>query len=301
MKNLVNDLDVKEIIREIKDNRIFDNRIVASVIIVTYNQSDLLLQNLKSLNKQTVRYFEIIIIDNNEKMDIYTLIKDYSINYIKLNKNYGLSLGRNIGIKYARGEIVIFLDDDALPAQDFVEQHIKAYQTDNILGLRGKSLPRNPGNIYNYFASHYDYGDKIIPCYINLEGNSSFKRKALLKIGGFNPDLAGAGGYEGTELSYRILQKYKDRDKLIYYPNAIIYHDFYKNYIGYIKKLLRHKKNKNKLENQFDKVFKITKDYNFKKNMISEKPQNLLFRFRIRVIKKSAQILLKMYQLINPF
>jgi GT2 family glycosyltransferase len=114
----------------------------ASVIIVTYNNSDLLLLNLDNLNKQIVSDFEIIIIDNNEKIDIFPLIKKYPINYIKLKKNYGLSFARNIGIKLARGEIVIFLDDDAIPAPDFVEKHINAYKEYNIYGLRGKAIPR---------------------------------------------------------------------------------------------------------------------------------------------------------------
>ena len=207
----------------------------ASVIIVTYNHSILLLKNLDSLNKQTVSDFEIMIIDNNEKINIFPLIKNYPINYIKLKKNYGLSLARNIGIKFAKGYIVIFLDDDAIPADDFIEQHIKAYQINDIIGLRGKAIPINNKNIYNHFSYHYNYGNKPIPCYINLEGNSSFKKEELSDIGGFNPKLEGAGGYEGLELSYRILGKYRDKNKLIYYPDAIIYHEYSSNFIEFIK------------------------------------------------------------------
>ena len=263
----------------------------ASVIIVTYNHSILLLKNLDSLNKQTVSDFEIIIIDNNEKIDIFPLIKKYPINYVKLKKNYGLSFARNIGIKLARGEIVIFLDDDAIPASDFVEQHIKAYQINDIIGLRGKAIPTNNKNIYNHFSYHYNYGNKTIPYYINLEGNSSFKKEELSNIGGFNPKLEGAGGYEGLELTYRILGKYRDKNKLIYYPNVVIYHDYSKNFINFIKKRIRHKKNFKMLKEKYKDIFDLIKEYKFNQNLNCNFNYNKLDLLKIRIVKLILSIL----------
>jgi len=270
----------------------------ASVIIVTYNNSDLLLSNLDNLNKQTVSDFEIIIIDNNEKIDIFPLIKKYPINYIKLKKNYGLSFARNIGIKLARGEIVIFLDDDAIPANDFIEEHIRAYKENDILGLRGKSLPRTP-TIYNYFASHYDYGDKTIPCFINLEGNSSFKRDVLIEIGGFNPKLQGAGGYEGLELTYRIVSKYKDKSKLIYYPNAVIYHDYSHNFVKYLRKALRHAKYKDIIEGQFKDIFKLFREYKLSSENSKKDVPSLSLRVKIIMIRKITLFTLRVKKILN--
>ena len=257
----------------------------ASVIIVTYNHSILLLKNLDSLNKQTVSDFEIMIIDNNEKINIFPLIKNYPINYIKLKKNYGLSLARNIGIKFAKGYIVIFLDDDAIPADDFIEQHIKAYQINDIIGLRGKAIPINNKNIYNHFSYHYNYGNKPIPCYINLEGNSSFKKEELSDIGGFNPKLEGAGGYEGLELSYRILGKYRDKNKLIYYPDAIIYHEYSSNFIEFIKKRLRHIKYSKYLKNNYKDIFKFKKNYILNSEIKKDfRDKDIFFRIKFKLL-----------------
>lgn len=280
--------------KEKKEN-IKTEEIKASVVIVTYNNIELLLKNLDSLKNQTIKNFEIILIDNNNKIDLYPLLNDYQVIYKKLYKNYGPCLGRNIGIKYAKGDIVIFLDDDAIPANDFVEQHIKAYRLSDIYGLRGKSLPRKSGNIYNYFAGHYDLGEKIIPWYINLEGNSSFKKEILINIGGFNMEINGAGGHEGIELSYRILKKYNDKNKLVYYPEAIIYHDYSDNFIAYINKIIRHNKNKSKLENISQDIFNLIKEYCLNRNGIQRNSIDFITKLRLMLIKKSAGVIIKIH------
>ena len=296
--NHIKDLDPSLIITEIIDH---NNKILpeASVIIVTYNTNKKLLsQNLGSLDMQTNKDFEIIIVDNSDKADVKQIISSYRLKYIKLNKNYGLSLARNIGIKFAKGDIVIFLDDDAIPAKNFVKEHIRAHKECNILGLRGKSLPRT-STIYNYLASHYDYGDQIIPCFINLEGNSSFKKDVIIEVGGFNPELQGAGGYEGLELTYRIVSKYKDKSKLIYYPNAVIYHDYSHNFIKYLKKALRHAKYKDIIEGQFKDIFKLFREYKLSSENSKKDVPSLSLRVKIIMIRKITLFALRVQKILN--
>ena len=267
----------------------------ASVIIVTYNHSILLLKNLDSLNKQTVSDFEIIIIDNNEKNDIFPLIKNYPINYVKLKKNYGLSLARNIGIKLARGGIVIFLDDDALPANDFVEEHINAYKEYNIYGLRGKAVPATY-SFYNYLAGLYNLGDKVIPCPICLEGNSSFKREVLIEIGGFNSELKGAGGHEGLELTYRFFNKYRDKSKLVYYPKAIIYHDGANTFYKYIKKILRSTRHSELITTRFPRIWEFYSEYNLKPKKLTA--PNFTDRIKLKILLKFTAVILRSRRII---
>ena len=297
--NYIKSLKLDDKIIEVKDT---DNKKVspeASVVIVTYNtDKKLLSQNLESLNMQTDDNFEIIIVDNSDKRDVKSIVSKYSLKYIKLNKNYGLSLARNIGIKFARGNIVIFLDDDAIPADDFIKEHVHAHKEFNIIGLRGKSLPRT-STIYNYLTSHYDYGDKTIPCFINLEGNSSFKRDVLIEIGGFNPKLQGAGGYEGLELTYRIISKYKDKSKLIYYPNAVIYHDYSHNFIKYLKKALRHAKYKDIIEGQFKDIFKLFREYKLSSENLKKDVPSLSLRVKIIMIRKITLFTLRVQKILN--
>lgn len=250
----------ESIIGEIIDKHTSDMPPKASVVIVTYNNKESLVETLDALKNQTVQNFETLIVDNNDRIKIVEFVVKYEIKYIRLKKNYGLTVGRNVGIKYAKGEIVIFLDDDAIPANNFVEEHITAHEMYNIFGLRGKSLPKTK-NIYNHLTSHYDLGDQVIHHHINLEGNSSFKKNILIEIGGFNPKLQGAGGNEGLELTFRALLKYKDKGKFIYHPGAIIYHDYCDTFTKYIKKQLRHTRHKKILKSEFPGIFLFSQEY----------------------------------------
>lgn len=270
----------------------------ASIVIVTYNiDKRLLAQNLDSLSNQTTKDFEILIVDNSDKMDIRPVVSKYVLKYIKLNKNYGLSLGRNVGIKFAKGDIIIFLDDDAIPARDFVENHISAYKS-NISGLRGKSLDRT-STIYNYLTPHYDLGDQIIPYIVNLEGNSSFKRDILIELGGFNPKLQKAGGFEGTELTYRIVMRYNDKNRVVYYPDAIIYHDYSNSFLKYLKKRLRHAKYRIMLKKRFPDLFKFRSEYNIRPKKMGRDNLGMIVRLRLEIIRKLTKWILKGFYFLN--
>lgn len=296
--NHIKDLDMS-IVTEVIDYGSSKALPEASIVIVTYNTGKkLLAQNLDSLSKQKKKDFEILIVDNSDKTDIKPIVSKYILKYIKLKKNYGLSLARNVGTKFARGAIVIFLDDDAIPAHNFVEKHIRAYKEYDIFGLRGKSLPRTP-SIYNYLASHYDLGDQTMPCPINLEGNSSFKRDVLIEMGGFNPELQKAGGHEGTELTYRIVKKYNDKSKLVYYPNAVIYHDFSDTFVKYIKKQLRHAKYSDMLKCLFPDIFDFAGSYNFGSKKMMNKSLNLIIRIKLKVIQELVSLILKVRKLVR--
>ncbi|NJD51871.1 MAG: glycosyltransferase family 2 protein [Candidatus Methanoperedens sp.] len=273
----------------------------ASVVIVTYNtDKDLLSQNLKSLKEQTIKDFEILVVDNSDKVNLREIVSKYNLKYLRLEKNYGPMLARNVGIKYSNGDIIIFLDDDAIPAGNFVEQHIRAYDENNILGLRGKVLPRTY-SIYNYFASHYDLGNQPITCPINIEGNSSFKRTVLFEVGGFNPKLLKVLGHEGIELTYRIICKYKDKSKLIYWPCATIYHNYANTFIKYLRKSLRHAGNADMLKTQYPGIFKFFQQYNLNPNNKKNKTLNLIDKIRLKVIIGFVLLILRTRNLIYKY
>ncbi|OGR95849.1 MAG: hypothetical protein A2V88_13215 [Elusimicrobia bacterium RBG_16_66_12] len=237
-----------------------DCRPLASVVIVTYDHMQALDDNLRALAAQTVDNFEVLVVDNNETLDISALVARYPVRHVKLGKNRGLCAGRNAGVELARADIVVFLDDDAIPAADLVEAHVSAFRDNNIYGLRGKSIPKRY-SVYNFLAAHYDLGDDIAACCINLEANCSFNKRVLSELGGFNPNLKGGGGHEGLELTFKGVKKYGDKGKFVYYPKAVVYHDYASSFSKYFIKQLRHARNEALLEYEHPGMFDFIRRY----------------------------------------
>lgn len=93
-----------------------DNKIRVSVILPIYNKEKTIKTTLNSLFNQDIKKkFEIIIINDGSRdnsVQIVKNIKDPRIRFFNLNKNYGPSIARNLGIKKAKGEYFFFLDAD---------------------------------------------------------------------------------------------------------------------------------------------------------------------------------------------
>ncbi len=191
-----------------------------SVVIVTYNRKQELLQCLEAVTNQDTNNYEIIVVDNGGCE--YESIKKYVDKYIKCPINFNLSEGRNIGVHFAKGKIAAFLDDDALVEPNYISSIKSAFEKYDIFGLRGRTLPKNNVN-YIIGSNIYDLGNKPFPTYCNQEGNSAWLRDIYQSMDGMDPLLF---GHEGSDLTYRIIKKYNRPDRIIYWPETIIYHNY---------------------------------------------------------------------------
>jgi len=190
-----------------------------SVVIVTYNRTQDLKECLESLSKQDYGNFEVIVVDNGETD--FEIVRQYADQYVKCPINFLLSEGRNIGACCARGKIVAFLDDDALVPSTYISSIKAAFETYDIFGLRGKAVPKDDPRTLEE-AKGYDRGSQAFPTFCDLEGNSAFLREVFLSLEGMDPLLF---GHEGSDLTYRIVREYGVLNKVIYWPETVIYHD----------------------------------------------------------------------------
>lgn len=90
-----------------------------SVVIITYNREKYLKEAIESVLEQSLRDFELIIIDDASTDRTPEIIKDYSsrdprVKYFRNEKNLGISKSRNIALKMAQGKYVAVLDSDDL-------------------------------------------------------------------------------------------------------------------------------------------------------------------------------------------
>lgn len=209
----------------------------ASVVVVTFGQAVGVAECLAALREQQAHPadFEIVVVDNGTPPDVAgRLSRESGVRYVRCSQNMGPSVGRNLGALLARGNIICFLDDDAIPADGWVISHLTAHRERDIVACRGKTKLKTR-SIFNRIAATYDLGDELIETCIDAEGNSSFRRDALLQIGGFRSDLYGG---EGLELSYRLAERF-GRERIVYYPEAVIYHDYCPNFRKFVDKLRR--------------------------------------------------------------
>ena len=113
-----------------------------SIIIPVRNEEEYISQCLNSLLNQTYKNFEIIIVDDGSTDNTVNIIKSYIKRYGKSDKinlilgsKCGPSCARNIGVKHARGEVIVFIDGDNYVNQKFLEYAFKTFKNKNVAGL----------------------------------------------------------------------------------------------------------------------------------------------------------------------
>lgn len=101
---------------------------MVSVIVPTYNGAHKILRILKSLEKQSFKDFETLIVVDGSTDDTLELLNSstFSLKSVRIisQKNSGRAIVRNRGAKEAKGDLLVFFDDDMRPEKDCVETHV---------------------------------------------------------------------------------------------------------------------------------------------------------------------------------
>src|SRR5688500_17975859 len=102
-----------------------------SVIVPTYNREECLYRMLQSINQQKNADFEVLVIDQSDHVTegkINEILKSCKhITYYQINRK-GRSLSKNFAIDVAKGDILIFCDDDIVAESNFLEEHIRLHK-----------------------------------------------------------------------------------------------------------------------------------------------------------------------------
>lgn len=215
-----------------------------SVIIPVKNWSYcLIFENLPALDQQIFKNFEVIVLLNEHSQYDLTLLKKYPwLRIIPTSKITKPAEKRNIGVKNAKGDIIGFIDDDTSPTKNWLNQAEKCFKN-NIVAVCGPGIAPHNTNLWEKIF------DQVLNTWIGSGGYSyRFKpekkrfvddypsmnflmyKNIFQKLGGFK------GNYwpgEDSKLCEEIV--YKERQKILYHPNVVVYHHRRKDLKSYLK------------------------------------------------------------------
>jgi len=201
-----------------------------SIVIPSYNRHEQLAKTVTYLSGLNYSAYEIIIVDQSEnetralKQSIDNKIQLYKI------KKKGLPIARNFGISKARGDIILFCDDDIIPTQQLITAHLGNYTNPQVGGVAGhiadKTKKENHikiGRINRFTGCQSDNFHSPKKSFIDHGRgcNISFRTDVLKRIGGFDPRFGGTAFLEETDVCLRISRL---GYRLIYEPRATVVH-----------------------------------------------------------------------------
>lgn len=101
-----------------------------SIVMPTYNRADFIIETIESIQKQTYRNWELIIVDDGSTDNTSTMVEhlaDDRISYYK-EPHFGMENARNTGLRKTNGELIAFMDSDDLWAKGKLEKQVSIFE-----------------------------------------------------------------------------------------------------------------------------------------------------------------------------
>jgi len=168
---------------------------LVSIVIPTYNSEKTLPLTLESIRRQTYRNIEVIVVDNYSTNKTVEIAKHYGAKVIQVHGERAKA--KNVGLKYAKGKYVLFIDSDMELTLRVVEECVKLAESNP--RIAGIIIPeRSVGN--NYWVKVRDF-ERSFYVGTPIESPRFFRRDLALKAGGFDEDVV---FYEEATLPIKI-------------------------------------------------------------------------------------------------
>jgi glycosyltransferase involved in cell wall biosynthesis len=221
-----------------------------SVVINTYNRAPSLRQTLLSLRHQVYDRFEVVVVNGPSDDGTDAVLAEFA-GRVRVARcpAVNLSVSRNVGIAAASGDVVAFLDDDAIPDPYWLVQLAAGYDSERVGGVGGVVYDYT-GYAFQFAASVADrtgearygvqppYWGYLLPGgaqFLQLQGtNCSFRRRCLEEIGGFDEEIEYF--LDETEVCLRLVDR---GHQLRLLDCAAVYHKFLASHLRNERKIYR--------------------------------------------------------------
>jgi glycosyltransferase involved in cell wall biosynthesis len=207
-----------------------------SCILPTYNRGTLLCDTIDMLLAQSVLPVEIIVVDQSIHIpaEARSKLEEWaaagSIEWLR-QEEPNASMARNRGALTARGDVLLFLDDDIRIAEGFVEAHAVNYLDANVAAVAGQilegdrelvdELPQMPGNPeLNWLYFPRNFGNRCRTTWM-ASGNFSIRRPIYFEVGGMDENYFKGAYREESDFAIRFIRR---GYRFQFDPTASIYH-----------------------------------------------------------------------------
>jgi glycosyltransferase involved in cell wall biosynthesis len=160
----------------------------AAVVVSTYDRAEYLRDLVKCLDAQTLRDFEVVIVDNGSTDETAAM----GLATLRLEQNRGPGGGRNAGVAATSAPIVVFTDDDCLPTPTWLEHLLPVFDDPDVVVVQGRVDPdpatRDQMGPFDHTISVHG------PTPFFETANVAYRREVFDAVGGFRERTGRAFG-----------------------------------------------------------------------------------------------------------
>ncbi len=209
-----------------------------SVIIPAYNAAQTLPACLAALQGQTQLPGEIIVVDDGSQDQTAQVARAYGAQLLE-QPHQGPAAARNLGIRQARGDIILLTDADCEPEPTWVAEMTRPFADPRVVGVKGSYRTRQQERVARLaqveFEERYDLLERLATIDFIDTSAAAFRLAVLREMGGFDPAFPRAVS-EDAEFSYRLARA---GYRLVFNRQAVVYHRHPSTWSAYLRRKIK--------------------------------------------------------------
>ncbi len=208
-----------------------------SIVIPTFNGASRIGKCLDALLGQTPeRDAEILVVNDGSTDDTAEVVKRYPGVHLIQQVNAGPAAARNRGAQEARGEILLFTDDDCVPTPHWLDAMLAPFRDLEVVAAKGVYRTHQRQLAARFVQVEYEDKYRVMSRFSEIDFvdtySAAFRRDRFLEMSGYDISFPVACA-EDVELSYRMSAR---GWKMKFVPDAVVYHTHPTTLSSYLKK-----------------------------------------------------------------
>ncbi len=215
----------------------------ASVIIPTKDGARRLPSLLEALRRQdeTSPWEVLVVFDGSTAVTSETLARFSEVSFLHQPRR-GPASARNKGASRAKGEFLVFIDDDCLPQPDWLREMLRPFSDAAVVGVKGAYTTSQSNLVARFVQAEYEQKFARLsrkPFIDFIDGfSAAFRRKVFMDEGGYDESFT-VPSVEDREFSLRLS---KSGGRMVFNPRAVVDHEHVSTFGGYLAKKFKYGK-----------------------------------------------------------